>query len=148
MPCRALGVRRGPFTALADPEIGGRLVGATDAAPVARVRAYAERHASRVFANALVNVAWRNGPVEHVHAGHVRSYPLDQRRVTPAEEAKLMRFASDGMAIGMAVCLRLAAEPRGRSWAEQVLPFGLAQQWLVTPSGWTLTEASRELRLS
>jgi hypothetical protein len=29
-----------------------------------------------------------------------------------------------------------------------VLPFGLAHMWLVTPSGWTLTETSREVRLS
>ena len=34
-----------------------------------------------------------------------------------------------------------------RLWAEQVLPFGLADMWLVTPSGWTLTETSHEVRL-
>jgi hypothetical protein len=28
-----------------------------------------------------------------------------------------------------------------------VLPYGLASMMLVTPSGWTLTEASREVRL-
>jgi len=30
---------------------------------------------------------------------------------------------------------------------EQVLPFGLAEILLVTPSRWTLTEISREVRL-
>ena len=55
-------LKAGPFTALADPEMGVRLVRATDPARVARVRADAERHPSRLFANALVNVVWRNGP--------------------------------------------------------------------------------------
>ena len=106
-----------------------------------------ERHASRLFANALVNVAWRNGPVEDVHAGRFRGYPLDMRRVTPDEERELMRFASDGMASGMTTCHRLAADGAGRSWPEQVLPYGLAGPLLVTPSGWTITETSREVRL-
>ncbi len=34
-----------------------------------------------------------------------------------------------------------------RSWPEQVLPLGLARMMLITPSGWTLTESSREVRL-
>jgi hypothetical protein len=46
------------------------------------VRADAERHPARVFANALVNTAWRNGPVELIHAGRVQGFPLEQRRVT------------------------------------------------------------------
>jgi len=137
----------GPFAALADRETGARLVGAIDPARVALVRADAERHASRLFSNALVNVAWRNGPVENVHAGRARDYPLGQRRMTQAEESELMRFASAGMATGMAVCRKVAMEQPGRRWAEQVLPFGLAHMWLVTPSGWTLTEASRDVRL-
>jgi len=41
-------------------------------------------HPSRLFANALVNVAWRNGPVEDLHAGSFHGYPLAQRRVTPS----------------------------------------------------------------
>jgi hypothetical protein len=34
-----------------------------------------------------------------------------------------------------------------RPWAEQVLPCALASMRLITPSGWTLTEASREVCL-
>jgi hypothetical protein len=55
---------------------------------------------SRTFANALVNVAWRNGPVESLHARESRGYPLTERRVM-----------------------------------------------LVTPSGWTLIETWRVVRL-
>lgn len=147
MPMQASKLKAGPFAALADPEMANRLVRATDSARVARVRADAERHPSRMFANTLVNVAWRNGPVEKVHAGVARGYPLSQRRVTQAEERELMRSASEGMALGMTVCLQLATERPRRPWPEQVLPYGLAPMWLVTPSGWTLTEVSRDVRL-
>jgi hypothetical protein len=58
-----------------------------------------------------------------------------------------MRVASNRMAMGMTVCLGLAAEKPRRSWVEQVLPYGLADMMLVNPSGWTLTEATREVRL-
>ena len=87
-----------------------------------------------MFANALVNIAWRNGPVENIHAGRLPLYPLSQRRVTPTEERELIRFASNGLAWGMTVCLLLARERFQRSWHEQVLPFGLAEILLITPS--------------
>ena len=135
------------FSALAIPEIAARVVQAADAERLARAHADAERWPSRMFANALVNTAWRNGPVEDVHAGYVQGYPLAQRRVTPAEEQELMRFASDGMALGMTVCLQLTSERLGRSWPEQVLPYGLAELLMITPSRWTLTETSRQVRL-
>jgi len=148
MTYKAVKVKACPFMVLANPEMGGRLVDATDPAVLARVRVDAERNPTRLFANALVNVAWRNGPVEDVHAGSAWSCPLDQRRVTPDEEAELMRFASERMATGMTVCGQFAMEQPRRPWVEQVLPFGLAQMLLVTPTGWTLTETSREVRLS
>jgi hypothetical protein len=34
-----------------------------------------------------------------------------------------------------------------RPWPEQVLPYGLAEMMLITPSRWTLTEVSRGVRL-
>src|SRR5260370_623608 len=43
--------------------------------------------------------------------------------------------------------LQLTSERPRRSWPEQVLPFGLAEIQMITPSRWTLTEASREVRL-
>ena len=105
------------------------------------------RHPSRVLANALLNTAWRNGPVENIHAGGYRGYPLDQRRATPAEERELMAFVSERLPLGMTVCLQFAMERPQRPWPEQVLPYGLAEMLLITPSRWTLTESSREVRL-
>jgi hypothetical protein len=85
--------------------------------------------------------------VESIHAGGYREYPLDQPRVTPAEERELMAFASERLALGMTVCLQLATERPRRPWPEQVLPYGLAEMLSITPSRWTLTESSREVRL-
>jgi hypothetical protein len=135
------------FLAFAQPELAAELVELAD--PVRRERARQDvgQHASRVFASALLNTAWRNGPVEGIHAGHFRGYPMDHRRMTPAEERELMAFACERLALGMTVCLKLATERPGRSWAEQVLPYGLADLFLITPSCWTLTESSREVRL-
>jgi hypothetical protein len=135
------------FVMLAMPEIAAKIAEATDAVHLSRVRADAEIHPSRLFANALVNVAWRNGPVENIHAGDFRGYPLDRRRVTVAEEHTLMAFAADRLTTGMGLCHDLAVERSARSWPEQVLPYGLAGAMLVTPTGWTLTEATRGVRL-
>ncbi len=135
------------FVILAMPEVAAKIAEATDAARLARVRSDAQAHPSRIFANALVNVAWRNGPVENLHAGDFRGCPLDHRRVTVAEEHTLMAFAADRLTAGMGLCHDLALERPARSWPEQVLPYGLAGAMLVTPTGWTLTEATRAVRL-
>ncbi|MEW6368619.1 MAG: hypothetical protein AB1714_28660 [Acidobacteriota bacterium] len=58
-----------------------------------------------------------------------------------------MRTASDGLALGMTVCLQLVMERREGSWAEQILPYGLAKMMLITPHDWTLTESSCEVWL-
>ena len=136
---------------LAEPGLASQLVQAfraSRAAHLEQVRADVEGHPSRVLANALVNTAWRNGPVEDIHAGELRGCPLDQRRMTPAEERELMAFASERLAEGMAVCLRFSLEAPPRPWTEQVLPYGLAEMMLITPSRWSLTEASREVCLA
>jgi hypothetical protein len=67
--------------------------------------------------------------------------------VTLAEERELMAFSCERLAQGTSVCLRFALEQPPRPWPEQVLPYGLAELMMVTPSRWTLTEVSREVRL-
>jgi hypothetical protein len=135
------------FAAIADPTMASRLEQAVDPERLARVRAEVADHPSRVFANALANVAWRNGPVEDIHAGRFQEYPLTQRRVTPAEEKEPMQSASDGLALGLTVCCVLLWERPPRPRPEQALPCGLATMMLITPHRWTLTETSREVRL-
>lgn len=150
MPKKTSRLKVTEVAALAQPGLASQLVDAFRASQpsrLERVRGDVERHTSRVLANAFVNTAWRNGPVEVIHAGGYQGYPLELRRVTPAEERELMAFASERLAQAMSVCLRFSVEEPPRPWVEQVLPFGLAEQLLVTPSGWTLTEDSRDVRL-
>jgi hypothetical protein len=147
MPKKTSKLRVSGFAALADPAMAALLVESSEATRLQRIRADSERFSNRVFANALVNTAWRNGPVEMIHGGAFRGYPLDQRRVTPAEERDLIASVSERLALGMNVCLRLVLEQPRRRWPEQVLPYGLAEMLLITPAMWTLTESSREVRL-
>jgi len=135
---------------LAEPGLASQLIDAFRASQPSRleqVRPDVERHPSRVLANAFVNTAWRNGPVEEIHAGGYQGYPLEQRRVTPAEERELLAFASERLAQAMSVCLLFSMEQPPRSWVDQVLPYGLAEQLLITPLRWTVTEDSREVWL-
>ncbi len=150
MPKKTSRMKVTEVAALAEPGLASKLVDAfraSHASRLERVRADVERHPSRVLANAFVNTAWRNGPAESIHAGGYRGYPIEQRRMTPAEERELMAFASERLAQAMSVCLLLTMEQPPRSWVDQVLPYGLAEQLLITPSSWTLTEESREVRL-
>jgi hypothetical protein len=123
------------------------MIAATDSERLGKLRTDAEHHPSRVFANALVNTAWRNGPVEEIHAGACRGYPLDKRRITVSEEGTVLSFAAEILTTGMEICTEFARERPARSWPEQVLPYGLAGMMHITPSGWTLTEVTREVRL-
>ena len=133
------------FAILAMPEVREKAGRGLSEARLTQLRADAERYPSRVFANALVNTAWRNGPVEDIHAGDFHSYPLDRRRVTVAEERAMMGFGIDRLVTGMDVCRALTRETPPRTWSEQVFPYGVTQR--ITPSGWTLSEATREVRL-
>jgi len=64
--------------------------------------------------------------------------------MTPVEERD---YGLRKRAIGARedVCQRLETERPRRPWSEQVLPYGLVA--FIAPSGWTLTESSREVRL-
>src|SRR5882724_339769 len=147
MPKKTVKVESGPFAALARPDMAERIIQSTGAKRLERIRTDSERFPSRIFANALINTAWRNGPVEDIHAGRFRGYPLNQRRLTASEERNLMASVSQRLALGMDVSLALESERPRRPWSEQVLPYGLADVLLITPARWTLTESSREVRL-
>jgi hypothetical protein len=148
MPKKTSKVKWESLVALAHPETATQVIDAANAGRLTRARTAAKLHPSRLLANACVNVAWRNGPVEDIHAGQFRGYPLGRRRVTPTEERKLMAFTCERLALAMTVCFNLCLERTSRLWADQVLPFGLAHILLITPSNWTFTETSREVYLA
>ena len=109
------------FLALANPEISAKLVDACAAAYLETARAM-RSVSPPASSKMLTNHAWRNGPMEEIHAGAFREYPLDQRRITPAEERELMGFASERLALGMRICRRFSAEQPPRAWSEQACP--------------------------
>jgi hypothetical protein len=64
MPRRRPKLKFSTLLALTNPEISAKLVEACDPAHLKRVRADAKSFASRIFSNALINHAWRHGPVD------------------------------------------------------------------------------------
>jgi len=64
MPKKTSKLKPTEFAALAEPGMAELIVRASEADRLQRVRADAERYPSRIFSNALVNTAWRNGTVE------------------------------------------------------------------------------------
>ena len=93
----------------------GRLSGCASAEMVAAARStwpaggldqalvLAERCWIRAIANTITLYAWRNGPVEDVHAGWADGYDLDARRVLPAAEKAIIRRAQSGLYTGLKV---------------------------------------------
>jgi len=134
----------------------GRLSGCASAEMVSAVRsswpadeldqalALAERCGIRAIANTITLFAWRNGPVEDVHAGWADGYELGARRVLPAPEKAIVRQAQSGLYTGLKVVdiLKYAA-----GWpppAERMLPF---LHPVIAPSRWSYTEQSRAVEL-
>ena len=58
-----------------------------------------------------------------------------------------MGSAIDRLSVGMEICPAARGGETSASWAEQVIPYGFAERMLITPSGWSLTEETREVRL-
>jgi hypothetical protein len=63
--------------------------------------ALAGSHAVRIIANAITLHAWRNGPVEDVHAGWAEGYEVGTRRVLPKAEKAIIRQAQSGLYTGL-----------------------------------------------
>jgi hypothetical protein len=106
--------------------------------------ALAERCGIRAIANTIALYAWRNGPVEDVHAGWAEGYELCTRRVLPAAERAIICQAQSGLYTGLKVVdiLKYAA-----GWpppAERLLPF---LHPVIAPSRWSCTEQSRAVEL-
>lgn len=113
IPRKTSTLQYGPLLALAIPERAAEIIRAVQMSGrhhFERVRASCERYPSRVLANALINTAWRNGPIEDIHAGHFRGYPLNQRRIKPSEERNLMNVASRHFSDGMSACAIFCSE--------------------------------------
>ena len=129
--------------ALSRPEVASLL----DLPQAGDLYEQATAHPTRTLANGLINACWRNGPVEDIHAGMWGTYPLLQRRATVREEQTLMRATAERLAQGLYGLSLPEDNTDLRSCPDRVLPYAFAHQLLVTPSGWSLEEESREVWL-
>ena len=104
----------------------------------------ATNHGIRAIANAITHIAWRNGPIENVHAGQYLGYGLNERRVLPKAEKSIIRHAQNGCFSGLKAVDRLKYDNAWPPPAERVLPF---LHGLVGPMGWSCTELCRPVEL-
>jgi hypothetical protein len=122
---------------LASPELRRLIVSRTPPEQLNVARQNVSLNPRRVIANQVVNFAWRDGPIEDVHADVVAG--------TPRRYQSIVREAASRLAVGMDICFLLCQPDSSReSWVERALPFRLD---LFYPSGWTLDEDSRPLHL-
>ena len=56
-----------------------------------RACAIVVQHPYRILGNSLAVAAYRNGPVENLHAGHASGYALNRRRATGRQSRELMK---------------------------------------------------------
>lgn len=104
----------------------------------------------RAWANTIVNLSYRNGPIEDIHAGSGAAYSLSARRVTNNQEREILRFTCERVSPILATPplwddklpthLRVELPP----WPERLkgLPFTL-----FYPFDWSFTESSSTIRL-
>jgi hypothetical protein len=104
------------------------------------------KYPSRIFANALINYAWRNGPIEDIHAGISQTKSLRHRHITPASERELVRDTAAKVREGFRVLDNWIIDDR--PWAEKVTPYQFAQMLFVTPTGWSVTADTAEFTLA
>ncbi len=119
-----------------------RLDTEADRALAAGVRA----HPTRALANLLVQVAWRNGPIEELKGTRVPGQPLTQRRLTSDEERELLARALPRFRDVLLMVLGgLALDTPSIDWPEQVLRLTAVNP--SYPAHWPLTGSAVEVSL-
>jgi len=104
----------------------------------------AASHGIRMIANTITLHAWRNGPIEDVHAGRSVSHGLNERRMHPKVEKAIIRRTQSGLFSGLKAADYLKYDGAWPPPAERVLPF---MHPLISPSRWSYTEQSRLVEL-
>ncbi len=126
------------------PEMAAELQRQWPADRLERDMQTAANHGIRIIANTITLHAWRNGPIENVHAGRYVGYGLNERRVLPKAEKSIIRHAQNGLFSGLKAADYLRYDGAWPPPAERVLPFMHGQ---IGPRGWCCTELSRIVTL-
>jgi hypothetical protein len=126
------------------PEMAAELHRQWPAERLERDMQTAANHGIRVIANTITLRAWRNGPIENIHAGRYVGYGLNERRVLPKAEKSIIRHAQNGLFSGLKAADYMKYDGAWPPLAERVLPF---MHGLISPRGWSCTELSRVVEL-
>lgn len=115
---------------------------------VKQIRSNVIAYPTRILANGIMNMCWRNGSsVENLHAGAYAPHPLLQRRLSPQQERFLLRETGEMLTVALEIVLGLIDEQSMDSWAERVLPFALFPRRFHVPQNWSLDQKTCEVKL-
>jgi len=102
-------------------------------------------HPFRALANTIMNLGYRNGAIETVHAGHTAAYSLRMRRMTLNQSREVIRSTAEHLSAVM------GAKP---AWQEGLFDLGPWPNRMINlpyvlqyPQRWSLSETSSEITL-
>ncbi|MEO6888167.1 MAG: hypothetical protein ABI324_04155 [Ktedonobacteraceae bacterium] len=115
---------------------------------VEQIRSSVLAYPTRILANGIINMCWRNGSsIENLHSGAYAPHPLLQRRISPQQERLLLRETGEMLAVALEIVLGLIDEQSVDSWAERVFPFALFPRRFHVPQNWSLDQKTCEVKL-
>ena len=105
----------------------------------------AASHPYRTLANAIIHLAYRNGPIEEHHAGREPAYSLDHRRFTDSRSREIIRYTAERLSpfVG-GVALWDEALASIPSWPNSVAAL---PAWRHYPHNWSFTKSSSQIQL-
>lgn len=106
----------------------------------------------RAWANTIVSLTYRNGPIEDIHAGSEMVYSLSSRRVTTKQEREILRFTSEHVSAVLAMPPlwddKLSMSQKGLPtlppWPQRLKGLPFTTLYL---HDWSFTESSSTIRL-
>lgn len=101
-------------------------------------------HPYRSLANVITVLAYRNGPIEDIHAGQTAAYSLHHRRVNLRQSRDLLRFSCEQMSDIINLSFWDPHWPQTLSWPKRLA--GLPAI-MFYPHDWSLTETSAIITL-
>ncbi len=115
---------------------------------VEQIRSTVLAYPTRILANGIINMCWRNGSsVENLHAGAYAPHPLLQRRISPQQERLLLHETGEMLTVALEMVLGLINEQSVNSWAERVFPFALFPRRFHFPHNWSLDKNTCAVKL-
>ncbi len=121
------------------------LLAHSDSPALPALRETAVAHPYRALANLLVHMAYRNGPVETLHAGREYAGSLNHRRCTRRQAGTLLRYTAEQLG-GV-----LGTLPVWHPMLHDLIPWPEAAGRMVAladyPRGWSFTATSAPVRL-